>query len=175
MGGSSRGYITFLLVVQWSYLLLLPALLPPSPAGSLLPAYAAAQASSEQLAFSRAARHSAADAFRQLKADSQIAKALAAELGLPPQLYDDLTAKEQQQLARAAMAKTWAQLSADWSAHSQFKASISCPPSPDCSEFIHLDPATGAVRLDPGIQAGLAHRDFDLSITYPLQPGDLDS
>ncbi|MDE1798174.1 MAG: hypothetical protein KGH63_02100, partial [Candidatus Micrarchaeota archaeon] len=175
MGGSSRGYVSFLLLVQWAYLVLIPYLAAPVPTHSLLPAYAAQRAVSEQAAFKRAARQSAADAFRQLKADSSVAKLAAQLAGVPPQAFGRMTRSRQEQAARAFIVARWASLSAAWSSQSGFGASLSCPPFPDCGSSIHLSPDGRTLSIDGNILAALQHRSLNLSITSTLAPGDVDS
>lgn len=178
VGSSSRGYISFLLLVQWAYLVLIPGFVTPIPAPSLLPAYAATRALSEQVAFKRAALQSASDAFRQLKTDSSIAQLAAQAIGLPPEAYGELTLPEQQQAARTFIVARWASLSKGWGAQSDFDASLSCPPFPDCSQSIHVSddaPDRQVLSLDNNIQASISHRSLNLIISSNLPPGDVDS
>lgn len=174
MGGSRRGYITFLLLVQWAYLILIPYSVPTTP-HSLLPAYAAERALFEQTAFKRALRQSASDAFHDLKTDSSVAELAAEAIGIPSQAYDEMTLEEQEQAAREMVVSRWASLSKDWSTQSGFDASVSCPPLPDCSQSLHLSDDSQNLTLDGNIEAALVHRSLDLRISSTLPPGNVDS
>lgn len=199
MASTPKGYVTFLLALLFSYLMLLPQLSAPPPT-SLAPAYAASRAWREEISFKRALQYSAADTYQLLSQDGEFSKSFQSQyLGASARAssptgtaFDALP--EAQELARTAVILRWAEVRKAWSANSDFKSSFSCHPlsvqaptanllreePPICVAAVGADAAccllltlqTNGLYLLPEMKTQLSHSG-GLSAKSEMKPGEV--
>jgi hypothetical protein len=181
-----RGYLSFLLLIPLSLLLLLPFLarpVPPAPTAF----YAVEQASLEQIALKRALLVSAHQTILDLRAQPAISPTSLAyasmRLGCAPPTTDaavpfsQLTLLEQDCLARHEVLRAWSQLRMDWDAHSPYDAQVRCA---DLTDSLSLSSALPSLFFtlptpdapSPSWAACASHLSWSrVSSSLSIQPG----
>ncbi len=190
MASTRKGYITFLLMLQWAYLLLLPLLVQTPSPSNLAGAYATERAYVEHVAFKRAMVASAREIAASVEKgtpDSPSAPAVAvvacesASKAFSALLYD-----VQQECVRGAILAQWGALITDWSQKTGSDAAIYCGVSPsesmhlfgarqavfmaaECASNIQLGADSISVSLNSPIRAGTFQRSTNVSVISPLE------
>jgi len=128
---SKKGYITFLLMLQWAYLLLVPYLLMPSQPSSLTGAYAASRTQFENIALKRALVDSAQEAFDEVKTQTKVAEFLENILTLTGtsisnKAFGKMLPYEQEKAVQLAIIQKWSALLENWQKNSDFDVGIEC-------------------------------------------------
>ncbi|MFH1095189.1 MAG: hypothetical protein V1728_03145 [Candidatus Micrarchaeota archaeon] len=191
MASTRKGYITFLLMLQWAYLLLLPLLVQTPSPSNLAGAYATERAYVEHVAFKRAMVASAREIAASVEKgtpDSPSAPAVAvvacesASKAFPALSYD-----VQQECVRGAILAQWSALLTVWSQKTGSDAAIYCgvdSPSEsahlygalqaalmaaECASKIQLESNSISVSLNSPIRAGTFQRSTNVSAISPLE------
>lgn len=188
MGASHRGYVSFLLFSQLSFLLLLPFLIPHSDSSaSLAGAYAADSAYREHISFKRAIKSCAMGALDDLQ-NGIVAPQLAVAADSPvlskAKPFGDLLHSEQEQALRIEAIRRWIVLEAEWGEKTEFDTTISCgersslrQTAPElylrCAPLIRLSEDSQSVLLEPGINAQVLSRTSQAGASSALKEGRL--
>lgn len=195
MGASRRGYVTFLLALQWSYLLLLPFIALPYAPYSAAPAISAERTLAQEAALVRAMRKSAFEAHAALEAAAAVGDAVAELAGSEAgrQAFSHLKRGAQEQAVRTLILVRWADISSQWESRTGYAARISCRPNPspsglpipsglqlsgglsNCYSYIHYhnDNQRYSTWLDDGIQIELSDTWSGTRAETALRAGEL--
>ncbi len=191
MVSSKKGYITFLLMLQWAYLLLLPMLVQNPNPSNLAGAYSVERAYVEHVAFKRAMISSAQEVVDAVKKSTPDSPSVPADAAVvcesAREAFSDLAYPIQQKCIQAAISAQWAALVTDWSQETGMDAAVYCGDSPpsyaasvhgapqaaflplECPGQIELGADGMSVRIHPPIRAEIFQRSTNVSINSSLE------